>query len=276
MKAEARVEFSLPARAESVPLVRHALAGLAEALEMDPSEIADLKTVVTEACTNVVVHAYRDETKAGPLEIDAWPDDDSLVVIVRDFGEGIRPLADVENRSLRLGLPLIAALTDSFEISGGPGQGTAVTMRLPLASNGVKPESVEAPEPVEETRINLPAGELLAPILSRVISMFAARADLSVDELSDAVLISDALSAQSPEEFPDGTARIVVREEAGAFNVRVGPLADGGGQRLLDGLRIPMLDASLESLADEVRVESDGDGELLLLRIGRAGRAPQS
>ena len=276
MKAEARVEFSLPARAESVPLVRHALAGLAEALEMDPSEIADLKTVVTEACTNVVVHAYRDETKAGPLEIDAWPDDDSLVVMVRDFGEGIRPLADVENRSLRLGLPLIAALTDSFEISGGPGQGTAVTMRLPLASNGFKPESVQAPEPVEETRINLPAGELLAPILSRVISMFAARADLSVDELSDAVLISDALSAQSPEEFPDGTARIVVSEEAGAFNVRVGPLAEGGGQRLLDGLRIPMLDASLESLADEVRVESDEDGELLLLRIGRAGRAPQS
>ena len=35
MKAEARVEFSLPARAENVSLVRHALAGLAEALEME-------------------------------------------------------------------------------------------------------------------------------------------------------------------------------------------------------------------------------------------------
>ena len=58
MEAEARVEFSLPARAENVPLVRHALAGLAEALEMDPAEVADLKTVVTEACMNVVVHAY--------------------------------------------------------------------------------------------------------------------------------------------------------------------------------------------------------------------------
>ena len=66
-------------------------------------------------------------------------------------------------------------------------------------------------------------------MLSRVISMFAARADLSVDELSDAVLLSDAISAQGPEGFPDGTARIAVSEEDGAFNVRVGPLADGGG-----------------------------------------------
>ena len=41
-----------------MPLIRHALAGLAEALEMEPTEIADLKTVVTEACMNVVLHAY--------------------------------------------------------------------------------------------------------------------------------------------------------------------------------------------------------------------------
>lgn len=271
MEVDARVEFSLPAHAESVPLVRHALAGLAEALEMSPSEVADLKTVVTEACTNVVIHAYRGEDGAGPLQVHAWRNGECLVVAVRDFGDGIRPLADIENRSLRLGLPLIAALTESFEISGGPGHGTEVTMRVPLSSDGVDPPAVvEAREPVEETRMNLPAGELLAPVLSRVISMFAARADFSVDELSDAVLLSDALSAQGPEEFPNGTARIAVKEEAGAFNVRVGPLGEGGAQRLLDGLRIPMLDASLESLADEVRVESTEDGEVLILRIGRA------
>jgi serine/threonine-protein kinase RsbW len=274
VEGDARVEFSLPARAESVPLVRHALAGLAEALDMSPSEVADLKTVVTEACTNVVIHAYRGDDGRGPLEVHAWPNGECLVVTVRDYGDGIRPLADVENRSLRLGLPLIAALTESFEISGGPGHGTEVTMRVLLSSNGLeRPVEVEAREPLEETRMNLPAGELLAPVLSRVISMFAARADLSVDELSDAVLISDALSAQGPDGFPNGTAKIAVKEEAGAFNVRVGPLGEGGAQRLLDGLRIPMLDASLESLADEVRTESTDDGELLMLRIGRAASA---
>jgi len=266
MMGASKVQFSLPAKAENVSLVRHALAGLAEALEMDPSEIADLKTVVTEACMNVANHAYDGE--AGPLEVNAWPEEGCLAVSVRDFGQGIRPLADVERKSLRLGLPLIAALTQSFEVSGGPGQGTEVTMRVALSSNGTD-DQVAVPEQDDETRINLPAGQLLGPVLSRVISMFAARANLSVDRLSDAVLLSDAISAQGPDGFPEGTARIAVSEQDSAFVVRVGPLAEGGGQRLLDGMRIPGLDASLETIADEVRVESADDGETLLLRIGR-------
>ena len=266
MEAEARVEFSLPALAENVSLIRHALAGLAEALEMEPAEIADLKTVVTEACMNVVTHAYAiDET--GLLEVDAWPEDGCLAVTVRDFGSGIRPLADIEHRSLRLGLPLIAALTKSFELSGAPGRGTEVTMRVPLSPNGAG--ATPAPEVGTETKISLPAGELLAPILSRVVSMFATRAHLSVDELSDAFLLSDAISAGGTAGFPDGTAHLTVAEADGSFEVRLGPLEQGGGHRFVDGMRIPALDASLETLADEVRVDPAEDGEMLAIRIGR-------
>lgn len=266
VNAESKVEFSVPAQAANVPLIRHALAGLAEALDMEPSEVADLKTVVTEACMNVVVHAYR-EDEAGVLEVEAWPENDCLVVSVRDYGAGIRPLADVEHRSLRLGLPLIAALTNSFVIEGAPGHGTVVRMKIPFAAstNGAGP----APAAAEEALINLPAGELLAPILARVISMFATRADFSVDELSDAVLLSDALSAGDSDRFPDGKARLAVTEDSDSFELRVGPLDEGGGRRLLDGMRIPSLDASLEALADEVRVESVEGGELLAIRLRR-------
>jgi anti-sigma regulatory factor (Ser/Thr protein kinase) len=102
-----RVDLMLPARAENVAVVRHALAGLATAMQMDAEAVADLKTVVTEACMNVVVHAYEDGV--GPLEIHAWRDGDWLVIAVRDYGTGIRPRADPERESLRLGLPLIAA-----------------------------------------------------------------------------------------------------------------------------------------------------------------------
>ncbi len=271
MEAEARVDFSLPALAENVALVRHVLAGLAEALDMQPAEIADLKTVVTEACMNAVVHAYRPD-EPGLLEVEAWPEGDNLQVIVRDFGVGIRPLADVEHRSLRLGLPLIAALTSSFELSGLPGNGTQVRMQIPFSTPTANGNGREIPM-TEETRIRLPSGDLLAPVLSRVISMFATRADLSVDELSDAVLLSDALSAGGTTNFADRTARIAIRESDGAFEVRVGPLAEGGGQRLIDGLRIPELDASLEGLADEIRVdELDDGGEVLAIRISRAAR----
>ncbi len=275
MKAEARVDFALPALAENVALVRHVLAGLAEALEMQPAEIADLKTVVTEACMNAVVHAYKPE-EPGLLEVEAWPEGETLQVIVRDYGVGIRPLADVEHRSLRLGLPLIAALTSTFELSGNPGRGTQVRMQIPFITPATNGDGSDTPI-AEETRIRLPSGELLAPVLSRVISMFATRADLSVDELSDAVLLSDAISASGTEGFLDGTARIAIREEDGSFEVRVGPLAVGGGQRLIDGLRIPELDASLEGLAEEVRVDPIDDGqELLAIRIGRAPRSDDS
>ena len=122
-------------------------------------------------------------------------------------------------------------------------------------------------------QIDIDTGELLAPVLSRVISMFATRADFSVDRLSDAVLISDALSAGARSSFGGETVRIVVVEDSGSFVVRVGPLASGDARRLLDGLRIPQLDASLEALAEEVGVEEGEDGEHLVLRIAREQQA---
>jgi anti-sigma regulatory factor (Ser/Thr protein kinase) len=66
------LQITLPARTENVAVVRHALAGLAESLGMEDERIGDLKTIVTEACMNVVVHAYRGEP--GPLSVEASPD----------------------------------------------------------------------------------------------------------------------------------------------------------------------------------------------------------
>ena len=83
---------------------------------------------------NVVVHAYDDEP--GPLEVEAFAEDGGLTVVVRDFGAGIRPSPDIERPSLRIGLTLIAALSSSFEISGGLERGTEIRMHLPV---GVDP-----------------------------------------------------------------------------------------------------------------------------------------
>lgn len=261
--------ITVSARADNVAIVRHAVAGLAEAVGMDAPMCADLKTVVTEACMNVVVHAY--EGEPGPLEVSAHRDGAELVVTVRDFGSGIRPRANSEHPSLRLGLPLIAALASSFGISGGLGQGTEVTMRVGLSSIDAEQERpTESVPAADGTEVSLPAGELVGPVLSRVISMFAARADFSVDRLSDAVLLGDAISAHGPAEFADGNARLRIdMEEGGGIGVRVGPLTDGAGERMLGDLQIPGLDASLAGLADEVRVEDGLHGEELILRIGR-------
>src|SRR5205807_7922608 len=107
----------LPARAENVAVVRHALGALGETLDVDSRTLSDLKLAVTEACTNVVVHAYNGEE--GPMEVAASIDSESaLEVVVRDNGPGITPRAD--SPGLGLGLPLIATLTDSVELSRNP------------------------------------------------------------------------------------------------------------------------------------------------------------
>ena len=121
------VRLTLPARAEGVAVVRQALAGMADALDLDAAVLADMKMAVSEACTNVVVHAY--DGGDGLLEVDMIADDGGLTIRVRDHGSGIQPqVRSREVPALGLGLPLIAALSDSFELQGGTGQGTEVKM----------------------------------------------------------------------------------------------------------------------------------------------------
>src|SRR3954451_8758818 len=60
--------LSLPAVAENVAVVRQALTGMTEALGIGPGVLADMKTAVSEACNNVVLHAYED---GGPVEVFA-------------------------------------------------------------------------------------------------------------------------------------------------------------------------------------------------------------
>ena len=123
----AEVVLNMPARAEGVGVVRQALAGMADALAVDAAVLSDMKMAVTEACTNVVVHAYDEE--AGVLEVQMLAGEDDLTIVVRDHGAGIQPKPSRDGPpALGLGLPLIAALSDAFELRGTAGQGTEVRM----------------------------------------------------------------------------------------------------------------------------------------------------
>ena len=261
----------LPARSENVAVIRHALAGLAEEIGMDEPGLADLKTVVTEACMNVVVHAY--DGRPGPLSVEAKPDEDGLTVVVRDEGIGIRPQADPARDSLRLGLSLIAALSSSFSISGGLDRGTEITMRVPLRGGGTDGSSdpVEMkPFPADRTEVVIDRSELLAPVLARVVGALAARRDLSVDRVSDAVLVTDAIAIAAPSRFADGCVRLGLDERAEGIDLRLGPMEAGAAARIREDLQVPDVGGSLESLADELTVEESGDGEYLVIRFAAA------
>jgi serine/threonine-protein kinase RsbW len=262
-----KLQLILPARSENVVVIRHALAGLAEEIGMDEPGLADLKTVVTEACVNVVLHAY--EGEAGPLSVEAEADEAGLTVVVRDEGVGIRPQADPDRESLRLGLSLIAALSSSFAISGGIDRGTEVIMRVPLRGGGAdgKGDPVEV-KPVTEARTELVVdrSELLAPVLARIVAALAARHDLSVERISDAVLLTDAIAAAASQGFSDGRVRLELEEDVG-IDLRLGPMDTGAGDRIRGELEVPDVGGSLEKLADSLSVERSEDGEYLVIRF---------
>jgi len=121
------LRLDLPARPEGVGVVRQALTGVADGLALDGAVLADAKMAVTEACTNAVVHAYVDGS--GRFDVTMYADEAQLTVVVRDRGAGLSDReGPSEEGTLGLGLPLIAALSDTLEIHGGPGDGTEVRM----------------------------------------------------------------------------------------------------------------------------------------------------
>lgn len=263
---ESGLLFSLPAKAENVAIVRHAVGGLAETLGMDPIVVSDLKTIVTEACTNVAVHAYGDD--GGPLEVEVLPDQDGITVAVRDCGSGIQPRPDLDESRLRLGLPLIAALSSRFSISGGTGHGTEVVMRMEFSSkapDGAK--ETPMPASVPGTAIKVSDERIAGPVIGRVLSVLAARTDFPVDRLTDTMLLADALAANAAAGFEDGTVRMIVDDGDGSIHVKVGPMREGAAEQLRSELQIPGLGATLEQLADEVRVDRSSDGEYFSLRM---------
>jgi serine/threonine-protein kinase RsbW len=267
------IRLVLPARSENVSVVRHAFAGLAEALGMEATKVADVKAVVTEACVNAVVHAY-EQDEDGVMEVLAGSSDGTLELVVRDFGHGFRPRLHQESEepSLRLGLPLIAALADSFELHGNPGGGTEVRIKLEIAADEAGPDVVDARRVADfrgETELSVTDNELASLLVSRVLSAIGSRADLSIDRLSDAILLGDAI-ASSPESFVDGRVQVSLEDSDRAIVANVGPLKEGAAERFITSLDVPQVGASLRKLADEVEVESAAGGDRLRLRISDA------
>jgi serine/threonine-protein kinase RsbW len=266
------LRLAVAALPENLAVVRQAVAGFAEAIGFDENAIANLKTIVTEACMNAVVHAYP-AGEPGPIEVAAVPRTDDLEITVRDRGSGIQPRpVDPNDDSLRIGLPLIAALSDGFEITGGPDGGTEVKMRLNYEGFANGDGTIAEAAPTVGTVMSIAPGELARTVLSRVISALATRAEFSIDRLADTVLIGDAVSAHDPSDFQGGTVGLEILDGDGSLDVRIGPLVAGGSQRILNSLELPG-GMSLRKLADEVEItpgpDDDEDAEFLRVVIGR-------
>lgn len=124
------VQLTLTARAEQVVLVRSVIGSLAESIGFAEPRVDDVRLAVTEACTNVVRHAY--DGVPGRLDVSASSGDDGLTITVADHGRGLRPSLDSGPGGL--GLPLMAALAASVEFGQTDGRGTTVRLSFARAA----------------------------------------------------------------------------------------------------------------------------------------------
>jgi serine/threonine-protein kinase RsbW len=262
------VRLHLSSRPENVGLAREVLAGLAETVSLSREQYDDMRTAVTEACNNVVQHAYEDEE--GPLELELSVLRDAVEVVVRDRGIGMDDHA-AEAGELEIGLPVMLALADRLEVGNGPYGGTEVSMRF-LApgvaalggpqANGDGPPEIVLPGVQVSARVAFSRAELAVAILPRIAASLAARAHFSTDRVSDVQLVSDAIAIGASELTNGSHLEVALGTARRRLDMQIGPLRTGGAE-LLQKRSLP----AIERLADEASVTAIGPDEILLLRI---------
>jgi anti-sigma regulatory factor (Ser/Thr protein kinase) len=133
-KVISSLSLKLAAEPQNVRRARDEAASCAEALGLSSSGVEDLKTIVSEACSNIVRHAYPEDAKERPMEVEMGRTDGELMVTVRDSGSGIRPPTGARPNSLRLGFILMGSLADFLQLRTGRDCGTELLMKVPLGS----------------------------------------------------------------------------------------------------------------------------------------------
>ena len=140
MKLENHVNLDFPSASANEGFARAAAACFAAQLDPTLEEVNDVKTAVSEAVTNAIVHAYPDTLGKISMKLRIRPDH-SLEIVVKDWGVGIadvdqarEPLFSTgsEERS-GMGFTIMESFMDSLRVKSTPGKGTTVTMRRSIA-----------------------------------------------------------------------------------------------------------------------------------------------
>ncbi len=249
--------------------MRQALRGLAETVGLDEVELNDITTAVTEACNNVVSHAYGEHT--GALEVEINGLGASLKVLVRDHGIGIGDAATEsetvpdEHVEGGIGLPVIRALSDRVSFEAPPGGGTEVQMFFSLEKiagleAALDSEYLEIVPPANEAMsISVGPARLARPVLRRVLSAVAARARFSAERVTETQRLADGLVAHLVGSGQENRLTTGVSITPRNIELTVGPLREGAS---VDGLA-PLL----EQLAATHQVERADGAEMLAVRL---------
>lgn len=246
------LRLRVPASQDSLPLVRQALRSLGETVDADLDALEDAELAVTEAMANAVEHAYEDGE--GEVRVTLDPRGSDLTVVVSDDGQGIPE--DVQRREGRgFGLSMIRGIAENVEVHGG--DGTDVHMTFAMGRSEMETVDGAAPgiDPAER-------------LLRRLVAVVAAQLDMPSDRVVEALLVAELVARNSLRYLTGETAAVSLAGADGGFELRVGPLEQGGAQAAVDDSDVPVVGRVIERLTDATAVERDEDGaERLMLRI---------
>jgi anti-sigma regulatory factor (Ser/Thr protein kinase) len=268
------VRLDLANTPENVVLVREMLSGVAEAVDLHGSDLNDIRTAVTEACNNVVLHAYNGEQ--GPLEVEVRIAKSLLTVLVRDRGYGIKEPDASDAAAFGIGLHVIRTLTSDVEFEDASGGGTEVRMEFaassirtlePLPENDLRLPTLGLADSSVTTTVSIAPISLARTVLPRLVSALAARAHFSTDRISDVQLLADALVAHAYGVMSGDHLSIGVSVEPRDLELHIAPLDVGHAQRLIGDSDLRGLGSVIEKLTDRRGVATAGAYETLTLGL---------
>ncbi len=143
MKNEMELTFS--AIAENEVLSRMVISAFLVRVNPTMSLISEVRTAVSEAVTNAIVHAYH-EQDAGKVLLRAALEEDRVTIEVEDFGCGIENIeramtpfytSQPEKERSGMGFSLMQSFMDGIQVTSQPGKGTRVTMTKLLCEDGI-------------------------------------------------------------------------------------------------------------------------------------------
>ncbi|MEC0205782.1 anti-sigma F factor [Paenibacillus lautus] len=130
------------AKSENESFARVAVAAFISQMDPNMDELSDLKTVVSEAVTNSIIHGY-DSDPEGVVKIEALIDGDMITLCIEDSGHGIEDLemakqplytSKPELERSGMGFTIMENFMDEFEVVSEPGSGTSIKMKKRIES----------------------------------------------------------------------------------------------------------------------------------------------
>ena len=141
-----RMQIKLPALSVNEAMARAAVAAFVSQLDPDVTEIADIKSAVSEAVTNAIVHGYRNHRETGSIVITVTILGGRAVKIeikdkgcgIPDVGQARQPLytTDAAGERSGMGFTVMESFTDALKVTSKVGQGTTVVMWKRLKERG--------------------------------------------------------------------------------------------------------------------------------------------